>query len=811
MEERSLPTMKLLVIFAVFANNYRQTLCAPADAGALRHCGQYTHRDPKIVGGVNAANSEFPWMASFKTKYGHFCSGFVVAETFLISAAHCFHNNPYLDYTSDRFVDLTSLNVTVGEYSLKNQNEATEIVTSLKKIHLHPHYDPKQKQNDIAVLEIADGISKAPEVSPVCLPNEDYSKIITKGTKATVVGWGKLNHSQNYNDWKTKVDQLKKVDVTIWDTETCVDRYKDFLEFPSESFLCAGEKGKESCEGDSGSPLMHLNSEGVWTAIGIVANVAEDIPCDEVNQFERNSRILGGLVAGEAEFPFLASIQNSDGRHFCGATIISNKFLLTSAHCFIDSMFGSEAYKEHQILVGSNDWADKSNASNLFKISKVIIHPQYSYLKPNVENDIAVLKLDRPLQWTPRIKPICLANSAGTDNEVGTIAGWGVRSLKESVADWLRDTTLHKVSLPIWTNAECQTVYRKHRINWNTKASHICAGYQQEDRDTCQGDSGSPLFLTNENGAKVAYGIVSVGEGCGKLPGIYTRKTQSLLCSNYIAFPTEIQCGRRRAGRIINGTVTNAFPWMASIKENDFHSCGATIISSKFLLSAAHCFDTLTSIGQIIEIRTNPLLSKWSITLGEFNMLEEENHEITLPIERLIFNANYNRRHCINDIVLIELRDEIIWTNHIQPICLPQEDVQKYDSAIAAGWGRDFTKNLKHPEDNSRLRFVELAIYDNDKCNHIYQERSLSIQLHQTQMCAGTKYANEAHDTNDGDSGGPLFVNLGGREVVVGITSKGTVESIHPKAPGIYTRVYQFLHFINSHIHSTTLLANNHV
>ncbi|CAL8109479.1 unnamed protein product [Orchesella dallaii] len=215
-------------------------------------------------------------------------------------------------------------------------------------------------------------------------------------------------------------------------------------------------------------------------------NLAEDVPCGEVSHFEDKSRILGGLTAEEAEFPFLASIQNSDGRHFCGAFIVKKQILLTSAHCFIDSMFGSEAYKEHQILVGSNDWADRSNVSNLFKISTVIIHPQYSYLKPNVENDIAILKLDRPLAWSSRVKPICLANNRKeTDNEFGTIAGWGVRSQRDTVKDWLSDTKLYKVSLPIWSNAACQTEYRKHRINWNTKPSHICAGFQEEERDTC--------------------------------------------------------------------------------------------------------------------------------------------------------------------------------------------------------------------------------------------------------------------------------------------------------------------------------------
>lgn len=59
------------------------------------------------------------------------------------------------------------------------------------------------------------------------------------------------------------------------------------------------------------------------------------------------------------------------------------------------------------------------------------------------------------------------------------------------VKEWMQDTILYKVALPLWTNRECQAEYRKHRVNWNTKSSHVCAGFQQREneymqKDTCQ-------------------------------------------------------------------------------------------------------------------------------------------------------------------------------------------------------------------------------------------------------------------------------------------------------------------------------------
>jgi len=254
-------------------------------------------------------------------------------------------------------------------------------------------------------------------------------------------------------------------------------------------------------------------------------NLAEDVSCGLIaNPFTKTPRILGGIAANEREFPFLASIQDSDGKHFCSGFIVKEQYLLTAAHCFIDTLFGSNSYKDYQILAGSNNWDQRGNGSNLFKISKIIIHPEYSYFKPNVENDIAILKIDRRVRWSSQVQPICLASPERRDPQFGVTAGWGIRSKAANMKEWMKDTRLHKVSLPIWRNSACQLEYRKDGINWNTKSSHICAGYQGSEKDTCQGDSGSPLLVVDGNGRRVAFGIVSVGEGCAtKLPGIYTR------------------------------------------------------------------------------------------------------------------------------------------------------------------------------------------------------------------------------------------------------------------------------------------------
>lgn len=216
-------------------------------------------------------------MVSFKSKHGHFCGGAVIHDRFILSAAHCFYRNEFhLEYSKDGSLKLSSLNLTVGEYSIKNPSESSEVTLSLKGIHLHPKYDPVKKQNDIALVEISKRIAVvAPSVMPVCLPPADES-LWEKGSVATVAGWGKRDHSQDCKelmiiivnslnfckikklrlffvnflldyDWMAEVNLLQKVDVTIWGKDECIEKYKGFPKFPTASFICAGEHGRESC------------------------------------------------------------------------------------------------------------------------------------------------------------------------------------------------------------------------------------------------------------------------------------------------------------------------------------------------------------------------------------------------------------------------------------------------------------------------------------------------------------------------------------------------------------------------------------
>ncbi|POI27648.1 hypothetical protein CIB84_008602, partial [Bambusicola thoracicus] len=150
-----------------------------------------------------------------------------------------------------------------------------------------------------------------------------------------------------------------------------------------------------------------------------------------------------------------------------------------------------------------------------FRVEEIIIHPQYNSAQTGY--DIALLKLDKAMNFTDLQLPICLpskeeASMLYTDCWV---IGWGYRKERGRVED-----ILQKVTVPLMSKEECQARYRKRRID----DKEICAGYDEGGKDACKGDSGGSLSCRHE---EVWYlvGITSWGEGCARprQPGVYTK------------------------------------------------------------------------------------------------------------------------------------------------------------------------------------------------------------------------------------------------------------------------------------------------
>ncbi|XP_077000714.1 plasma kallikrein isoform X1 [Tamandua tetradactyla] len=224
-------------------------------------------------------------------------------------------------------------------------------------------------------------------------------------------------------------------------------------------------------------------------------------------------RIVGGTSAAWREWPWQVSLQVKlkAQSHVCGGSIIGHQWVVTAAHCF-DGLYWPDVWRIYSGLLNLSEITKETAFS---RIKEIIIHQQYTASERG--HDIALIKLETPLNYTESQKPICLPFKDDS-NAIYTncwITGWGFTEENGTVQN-----ILQKANIPLVTNEECQTKYTDHGI---TKQM-ICAGYKEGGKDACKGDSGGPL-VCKHNGIWKFVGITSWGEGCARRekPGVYTK------------------------------------------------------------------------------------------------------------------------------------------------------------------------------------------------------------------------------------------------------------------------------------------------
>ncbi|KAK2721359.1 venom protease-like [Artemia franciscana] len=238
-----------------------------------------------------------------------------------------------------------------------------------------------------------------------------------------------------------------------------------------------------------------------------------------------NTRIVDGEPAALGAWPWMALLgyteDPSKGVDFgCGGSLITNRHILTAAHCVYD--------KDDLALVrlGEHDLASASDGANPIDISiaKKTIHEDYDGQGKSWQNDIAILTLARSVPFTNEISPICLPLNPELRSEEFTrmnpfVAGWGTTDFKGRASD-----VLQQAQVLVAKRDDCKTSYSRFK-SVVIDERVLCAGGQNGGRqDACQGDSGGPLMFPRGD-SYYQIGVVSFGYRCGEkdFPGIYTR------------------------------------------------------------------------------------------------------------------------------------------------------------------------------------------------------------------------------------------------------------------------------------------------
>uniref|UniRef100_A0AAG5CQM5 Peptidase S1 domain-containing protein n=1 Tax=Anopheles atroparvus TaxID=41427 RepID=A0AAG5CQM5_ANOAO len=257
------------------------------------------------------------------------------------------------------------------------------------------------------------------------------------------------------------------------------------------------------------------------------------------------------------------------------------------------------------------------------------------------------------------------------------------------------------------------------------------------------------------------------------------------LLNNFIA-----ECGSPEPvnERIVGGTPVedDRFPWMSAIYYNNRFSCGGSLITDRYVLTAAHC-------------TTKPERALFRVQFGIHERTKPTGTSVERSVKRIL-TSWYNAFNNNNDIALLELTFPVAINNRISPICLPQATTT-YEGirGIVTGWGRTKTGGGL----SGTLQQTEVPILSNRECR---RAGYWAFQITNKMICAG--YLEGGKDSCQGDSGGPLQVlnDKTKRYEIVGLVSWGRA-CAQKNFPGVYTRVNQYLNWISRNIKDSCLCS----
>ncbi|XP_048864402.1 urokinase-type plasminogen activator-like [Brienomyrus brachyistius] len=233
--------------------------------------------------------------------------------------------------------------------------------------------------------------------------------------------------------------------------------------------------------------------------------------------------------------------------------------------------------------------------------------------------------------------------------------------------------------------------------------------------------------------------------------------------------------------KIVGGSIiaVESHPWIASIFLKGRFHCGGTLISSCWVLTAAHCF--VDDDHKKIEDMT--------IFLGK-NAINKSDarREQRFKVQKLITHEAYNdevQPYYNNDIALLMIKGSRCakMTGSVQTACLPppSQMLPPGSSCQVVGYGRDDTSQYSQ---YLKEGTVQLVAQEDCTSNTYY-----GTKVTDNMFCASSH--DWTTDACKGDSGGPLICKVGNHMFLFGIVSWGE-ECAKRNRPGVYTKVTNY-------------------
>ncbi|MCL4826883.1 MAG: serine protease [Caldilinea sp.] len=211
--------------------------------------------DPDILGGREAQPGAYPWQVALVSRFqpnafqGQFCGGSLIAEDWVLTAAHCTEGK-----------EVSMIDVLVGAHRLSDSG----MRIASAQIVPHPDYDPTELNNDLALIRLSTPVTYTPISLYAAISGTSELDFL----RATVIGWG----AKSSSGWSYEYpDALREVSLPLVDNARCGRNV--YFTTITDAMLCAGYETLTmgACYGDSGGPLMVQQPDASWRQIGIVS------------------------------------------------------------------------------------------------------------------------------------------------------------------------------------------------------------------------------------------------------------------------------------------------------------------------------------------------------------------------------------------------------------------------------------------------------------------------------------------------------------------------------------------------------------